>query len=114
MTETVDENICGCDLVLLESNYDPEMLRNGPYPYYLKERILSDNGHLSNSCCAVQAEKLLKNGTTRLILGHLSQENNTPQTAEITVLQRLSEFKRNVDYILQVAPVETKGEVVVF
>lgn len=114
VTETVDENICGCDLVLLESNYDPEMLRNGPYPYYLKERILSDNGHLSNSCCAEQAEKLLKSGTTRLILGHLSQENNTPQTAESTVLQRLSAFKRNVDYILQVAPVETRGEVVVF
>ncbi len=114
VTETVDENICGCDLVLLESNYDPEMLRNGPYPYYLKERILSDNGHLSNSCCAEQAEKLLKSGTTRLILGHLSQENNTPQTAELTVLQRLSAFKRNVDYILQVAPVETRGEVVVF
>lgn len=114
VTETVDENICGCDLVLLESNYDPEMLKNGPYPYYLKERILSDNGHLSNSCCAAQAEMLLKSGTTRIILGHLSQENNTPQTAEITVLQRLAAFKRNVDYILQVAPVETRGEMVVF
>lgn len=114
ITKTVDENMLGCDLVLLESNYDEKMLRNGTYPYYLKERILSQDGHLSNECCAIQAERLLRNGTTRIILGHLSQENNTPQTAERTVLGKLSKFKRNIDYILKVAPVETNGETEVF
>lgn len=109
VTKTVDENILGCDLVLLESNYDENMLKNGPYPYYLKERILSASGHLSNKCCAGQARRLISRGTTRIVLGHLSQENNTPQTAEKTVLSGLSEFKRDMDYILKVAPVETDG-----
>ena len=114
ITETVDSNILGCDLVLLEANYDPEMLESGPYPYYLKDRIMSDSGHLSNSCCARQVKKLIMSGTTRIILGHLSQENNTPELAEKTVLSELSGFKRNSDYILSVAPVETKGEMAVF
>lgn len=114
VTPTVDENILGCDLVLLESNYDPDMLKKGPYPYYLKERILSDFGHLSNQNCAVQARRLIENGTTRIILGHLSQENNTPSIAEKTTLENLWDMKRNSDYILKIAPVETKGEMVVF
>lgn len=114
ITETVAESITGCDLVLLESNYDPEMLHNGPYPHYLKERIMSDHGHLSNYCCGEQVKKLISSGTTRIILGHLSQENNTPEIAENTVLESLTGFKRNSDYILSVAPVETNGEMVVF
>ncbi len=114
VTETVDKSISDCDLVLLEANYDPQMLQEGPYPYYLKERIMSDCGHLSNQCCGTQVRKLISNGTTRIILGHLSQENNTPEIAEKTVLESLSGFKRDSDYILSVAPVETKGEVVVF
>ncbi|MGN0613283.1 MAG: MBL fold metallo-hydrolase, partial [Porcipelethomonas sp.] len=114
VTETVRENITGCDLVLLESNYDEKLLRNGPYPYYLKERIRSDHGHLSNVDCAQQAAELIRTGTTQLILGHLSQENNTPYKADQTVEEGLSEFVRNRDYILEVAPVETTGKMVVF
>ena len=114
ITPTVDENILGCDLVLLESNYDPDMLKKGPYPYYLKERIFSDFGHLSNGSCAAQARRLIENGTTRIILGHLSQENNTPALAERATVGNLSDMKRNSDYILKVAAVETKGEMVVF
>lgn len=114
ITETVDKNITGCDLVMLESNYDPDMLKNGSYPYRLKERILSDNGHLSNQSCAEQVSKLIKSGTTRIILGHLSQDNNTPQLAEKTTLNKLSEFKRNSDYILNIAPVESSGGAVIF
>lgn len=109
ITETVESYLLGTDAVLLESNYDIEMLRNGAYPYYLKTRIFSPNGHLSNIDCARFAAKLVRNGTTRLILGHLSQENNTPEIAEYTVFQELSEFKRNHDYILSVAPVQTTG-----
>ena len=114
ITKTVDEHLMGCDLVLLEANYDENMLRNGVYPPYVKNRIKSDRGHLSNIDSASQIKRLIKNGTTRILLGHLSQENNTPALAEKTVAEALSEFIRNRDYILQVAPVETRGEVVVF
>lgn len=112
ITPLVAESLRGCDIVLLEANYDEKMLAEGSYPYYLKARIKSDNGHLSNSDCACQVEKLLLEGTTRIILGHLSQENNTRSIAEKTILERLSRFSRNKDYILEIAPVQTVGEYV--
>jgi len=114
VTDTVRENILGCDLVLLESNYDETMLKNGPYPAQLKQRIRSDFGHLSNTDCAKQAAELIRYGTTRIVLGHLSQENNTPYTAEKTNVDGLSDFVRGRDYILEVAPVATSGKMVVF
>lgn len=114
VTDEVEKGITGCDLVLLEANYDESMLKSGPYPFQLKKRIASDHGHLSNLCSGRQAARLIEKGTTRIILGHLSQENNTPETAEKTVVQQLSGFRRNIDYILSVAPVETSGEMAVF
>ena len=114
ITETVNQNISGCNLVLLESNYDEKLLEKGPYPYYLKERIRSKHGHLSNTDCAKQSAELIRSGTTQIILGHLSQENNTPYTADKTVEKGLAEFIRNRDYNLEVAPVETSGKMVVF
>ena len=81
VTEDVFSALSGADTVLIESNHDEEMLRYGPYPVWLKRRILSDRGHLSNKDCAVLARHLAENGTTRIILGHLSKENNTPETA---------------------------------
>lgn len=71
----------GSDLVFLESNHDVRMLQAGRYPYPLKQRILSDYGHLSNASCAAVLPALLSSGTTRFWLGHLSQENNLPQLA---------------------------------
>lgn len=114
ITEDVEKNILGCNAVILEANYDEKMLTNGSYPYPLKNRIRSKLGHLSNNDSGKFAKKLIENGTTRIILGHLSQENNTPTTAYDTVSEYLSEFIRNKDYILQTAPVETAGECVVF
>lgn len=114
VTDEVDAALKGCRLVLLEANYDEQMLRGGSYPLYLKERILSPNGHLSNDDCAKQAVKLIKQGTTHLILGHLSQDNNRPQLADKTVEAALSEFTRNRDYLMGTAPVETSGEAVIF
>lgn len=114
VTDNVEKNLLGVDAVLLEANYDVEMLRNGPYPYYLKTRIFSKNGHLSNVDSGKFAEKLVENGTTRIILGHLSQENNTPEIAESTIVKCLNNFRRNIDYILSVAPVETKGGFISF
>ena len=61
------------------------MLRYGPYPVYLKRRILSNRGHLSNADCARLAARLAGNGTKTIILGHLSRENNFPEMAYQTV-----------------------------
>ncbi len=75
----------GCSRVVLESNHDVEMLKNGPYPYALKQRILSARGHLSNVDCAVAVAALAKSGLTDLTLAHLSEENNRPELALATV-----------------------------
>ena len=109
VTDEVYESLMGTDVVLLEANYDIEMLRNGAYPYYLKTRIFLNNGHLSNLDSGKFAAKLVESGTTKLILGHLSQDNNTPDLAQQTVEQQLLPFVKNTDYMLSVAPVETDG-----
>lgn len=114
VTDTVRQAVTGCDLVLLESNYDETMLRNGPYPVYLKQRIRSGHGHLSNPDSAAFAEKLIQHGTTRLVLGHLSQHNNTPLCAERAALQGLSGMQRNRDYLLQIATPEGLEQAVIF
>ena len=72
------ETLKDCDLVLLESNYDEDMLLGGPYPLDLIYRIKSKNGHLSNTDCAETAVCLVESGVTHIVLGHLSRENNTP------------------------------------
>ena len=73
--------VLGSDAVLLESNYDPDMLRAGPYPYELKKRIQSRHGHLSNDDAGHAAAELALHGTQQIILGHLSKENNYPGLA---------------------------------
>ena len=113
VTAAVDSAVKGAGTVLLESNYDEDMMLFGSYPWYLKQRICSERGHLSNSASAEQALKLIENGTRNIILGHLSQENNTPELAEKTVTDRLSAFTRNSDYFLMVAKPETTGDMVV-
>lgn len=114
VSDTVAAALEGCDLVLLEANYDREMLRTGPYPYYLKKRIASEVGHLSNDDCAAAAQMLLCTGTTRLILGHLSQHNNLPELAVSTVAQALADFRRGSDYLMETAPPETDGRMIGF
>jgi phosphoribosyl 1,2-cyclic phosphodiesterase len=106
ITDEVRTAISGCDLVMLESNHDVMMLQNGPYPYELKRRILSDHGHLSNAVCADELPRLVSTGTTRLILAHLSQENNHPALAETTAKSALDlcGMKSDIDYVLSVAP----------
>lgn len=111
MTDEIRQNLYGCETVLIESNHDVEMLRRGPYPASLKLRILSDHGHLSNNACACELPSLLKSGTTRIILGHLSAENNTPFLAESSARATLSDIgaKEGEDYILTVAKPKTVG-----
>ena len=81
VTDEVLHGLIGADTVLIESNHDEQMLKNGPYPYPLKRRILSDHGHLSNEGCAELARVLADNGTEQIVLGHLSRKNNTPELA---------------------------------
>lgn len=105
VSDEVLGGIMKSDLVLLESNHDINMLRYGSYPVYLKQRILSDHGHLSNAACAETALRLLSSGTTRFVLGHLSRENNTPDKAYAETFSKLdmSGASINIDYTLTVA-----------
>lgn len=105
VTDTVRQSLTGSDLILLESNHEINMLLNGPYPYPLKMRIASDTGHLSNRCCAEELPQFVKSGTTRIVLGHISKDNNTPLLAETTAVSTLKMhgFERDLDYILYAA-----------
>ena len=84
------QGLQGADTVVIEANHDKVMLKNGPYPPFLKQRVLSKHGHLSNDDCAKLACLLADSGTRQIILGHLSQQNNTPEAAETAVSEALS------------------------
>lgn len=105
VTDEERNALSGCDLVLLESNHDINMLKMGSYPFPLKQRILSDVGHLSNDSCSEFACELINSGTTRLVLGHLSKENNIPSLAYETTKCALTEkgFEIDRDFTLTVA-----------
>ena len=90
MTEDVLSHIKGSLAVLLESNHDINMLKNGSYPAFLKQRILGKYGHLSNEAAAKTALELAKTGTKHLMLGHLSDKNNTPRAAFLETAQFLT------------------------
>lgn len=106
LTSEIRQALLGCDLVMIESNHDVMMLENGTYPYPLKRRILSDTGHLSNARCADFLPELVASGTTRLVLAHLSRENNHPSVAIETARATLTAggFQEEKDYLLSVAP----------
>ena len=115
VTNEVRNAISKSDLVLLESNHDIEMLKKGPYPANLKVRILSDRGHISNNACASELPFLLKNGTKRFILGHLSRHNNTPMLAKSCAEASLIDLSAHngKDYILTVAKPNANGVTVI-
>ncbi|MGM9647088.1 MAG: MBL fold metallo-hydrolase [Eubacteriales bacterium] len=95
--KSVADTLTGCEAVILEANYDADMLRSGPYPIYLQERIAARTGHLDNRDSAKMAAYLALNGTRRVLLAHLSQENNTPAKALETVTGYLSAHKIELD-----------------
>ena len=99
----------GADMLLLESNHDVIMLKNGSYPYYLKQRILGKCGHLSNEAAAEFAVECVRAGTSDILLAHLSDENNSPQLAEYTVGRALQASGLSVR--LSAAPRDTISEV---
>lgn len=81
LTASILKAISGCHRVVIESNHDVDMLRCGPYPEPLKRRILGEYGHLSNAACASLLPHLPAYGTKRILLAHLSEQNNTPEVA---------------------------------
>ncbi len=89
VTDEAADALAGVELLLLEANHDEEMLLGGPYPYYLKQRILGRRGHLSNDAAADFALRCAESGTRDILLAHLSAENNTPAAAEYAVGRRL-------------------------
>lgn len=96
VTPYVSEQLTGVDALLLEANYDDTMLATGSYPYALKSRIDGRYGHLSNDQCAILAASLEHPGLEKLFLGHLSENNNTPDSAFECVANRM---KRGSDGI---------------
>ena len=89
ITDAIKEHISNANYLVIEANHDVEMLKNGPYPKYLQDRILSGTGHLCNTLCG---EVLVENMTEKLKhvwLCHLSEENNHPELARKTVEQIL-------------------------
>lgn len=112
ITPDIHEMLMDCDLVMLESNYDDDMLRTGPYPAELKNRIASLTGHLSNRDCGEELGALARAGVASFVLGHLSQHNNTPELAERSAVGALSDFDRGEDYLLYIARPEGSGAVI--
>jgi phosphoribosyl 1,2-cyclic phosphodiesterase len=95
-TEDIKKEIIDSDVLLLESNHDAEMVKFGPYPYPLKQRILSNIGHLSNEACGKAIVQLLNDRQKHIVLGHLSNTNNYPELAYATVINVLRENNINV------------------
>ena len=93
VSDEVLDGLSGCEAVVIEANHDVDMLREGPYPYPLKRRILSRRGHLCNTDCAMLASTLAERGTRAFLLAHLSEKNNDPAIAYDEVLSALPDPK---------------------
>ena len=89
LPESVKHHLRGAHFLLLESNHHPELLKVGPYPWHLKQRILSRVGHLSNDAACEYIAAELSAETQMLVLGHLSEQNNTIWDAELCARQAL-------------------------
>jgi len=90
VTPNVKAQLKQLDLLLLESNHDLEMLRDGPYPWSVKQRVLSRVGHLSNEAAAQFLEEEYDGQAAYVILGHLSESNNLPELARVTAERALN------------------------
>jgi hypothetical protein len=87
----VAQRLRGCDVLMIESNHDLEMLRDGPYPWSVKQRVMSRVGHLSNAAAAGFLEKNYDGQATYVVLAHLSESNNLPELARVAAEGALRE-----------------------
>ena len=101
ITEDIMELLSGADVIVIEANHDEEMLRYGRYPVFLKKRILSNHGYLSNDACAEAVAQLAERGTKRFFLAHLSQENNRPELA----LDRVRKAAAGMEVLIEALPI---------
>ncbi len=101
ITDEVKTEISNSDLVVLESNHDLEMLKMGPYPWSLKKRIMGAKGHLSNDAAGAAIIDLVKNSVSRILLAHLSKDNNVPELAFLTIKNMLIDAGINLDKDLE-------------
>jgi phosphoribosyl 1,2-cyclic phosphodiesterase len=90
LPENVKYNLRRTDILLLESNHDLEMLKVGPYPWAVKQRVMGRRGHLSNDVASGFVAEAMDTGTQTLILGHLSQNNNHPELVRLAATQALA------------------------
>lgn len=108
------ENLENCDILFIEANHDENMLMVGDYPYYLKQRILSENGHLSNESSASLICKLISHKVKHVILAHLSNDNNFDDLAYETVLSQLKIMECDLSNLtINVAKKEAPSELIV-
>ncbi len=104
ITPDIMNNLAKSKFILLESNYDPNILKCSRYPYHLKLRISGPEGHLSNEVCGKVVSKLIPTGLTNVLLGHLSKENNFPELAYKTVAEEvLPSINNESDILIGVA-----------
>ena len=114
VTENIMDNLKNSSFVLLESNYEPEVLKYCSYPYKLKRRIDGPDGHLSNISAGKVVANLMNYGINHVTLGHLSKESNFPELAYKTVVQELvSQHFKEGDINLDVASRDMPGELIV-
>lgn len=85
---------------IMESNHDEEMLMEGPYPYYLKQRVISDSGHLSNKTASKYLSTAVGEKTKYIILAHLSEKNNTEELAREALMDRLKENSFDINLLI--------------
>lgn len=113
MTNSIIDNLQESNFLLLEANYEPEMLKCSKYPYLLKKRILGPNGHLSNEDAGTAISSLISSGTNNIMLAHLSRENNFPELAYKTVMESLISQNSNIDDLqLSVASRQIPNDVI--
>lgn len=103
------ENSC---FLLLESNYDPEILKCSSYPFELKRRISGNKGHLSNEIAGKTISHLISSGLETAVIGHLSKESNFPELAYTTVMNELIENNLDSNFNLSVASRDTCGKII--
>lgn len=106
MSTLVTERIKGSDLLVIEANHDVDMLVNGPYPWQLKQRVRGRTGHLSNRSAAETIFNISKDGKPKIVLAHISGENNRADVAEKEVRELFEKHDRKLGYLLTASQTE--------
>lgn len=110
--DKIFNNLKSSSFLMLESNYEPNILRVSSYPYRLKQRIMSKSGHLSNNDASDTISKLINYGLKDVLLIHLSKENNVPEIAYETVIEKLKNTNSSLDnFNLNVAPRDNPSKI---